>query len=260
MTTRRNRRSSIRRPRDHRTRVEPLPITSRRKNPGDSSGEATPVPIPNTEVKLSSAEDTERAAFRENRSSPGFLRFRRVIAHASATRPPSAARVSSPSGRRRILAAMTVTGRPRDRSVGRRPLPPGRAVDRDAAAVHEVCPYLAVEPTAPGAARTPAREHRCAAVDAAGAARRREAAPAVPAPPTTERARPSSAARGRRAPRRAAPGPATMRASLWSAPRRTPVVLEPGGASSAPSRSASARSGGQAVLIGADGRSPSSSS
>ena len=42
-------------------------------NPGDSSGEAIPVPIPNTEVKLSSAEDTERAAFRENRSSPGFL-------------------------------------------------------------------------------------------------------------------------------------------------------------------------------------------
>src|SRR3954447_15359927 len=42
-------------------------------NPGDSGGEATPVPIPNTEVKLSSAEDTERAAFRENRSSPGLL-------------------------------------------------------------------------------------------------------------------------------------------------------------------------------------------
>src|SRR4051794_25448047 len=46
------------------------------QNPGDTGGEATPVPIPNTEVKLSSAEDTERAAFRENRSSPGFLRFR----------------------------------------------------------------------------------------------------------------------------------------------------------------------------------------
>src|SRR5438046_1118357 len=44
-------------------------------NPGDTGGEAIPVPIPNTEVKLSSAEDTERAAFRENRSSPGFLRF-----------------------------------------------------------------------------------------------------------------------------------------------------------------------------------------
>src|SRR6266542_3737242 len=46
------------------------------QNPGDPSGEATPVPIPNTEVKLSSAEDTERAASRENRSSPGFWRFR----------------------------------------------------------------------------------------------------------------------------------------------------------------------------------------
>src|SRR4051794_37088041 len=45
------------------------------RNPGDPSGEATPVPIPNTEVKLPSAEDTERAAFRENRSSPGLLRI-----------------------------------------------------------------------------------------------------------------------------------------------------------------------------------------
>ena len=48
-------------------------------DPGDSSGEATPVPIPNTEVKLSSAEDTERAAFRENRSSPGLLHFRGLV-------------------------------------------------------------------------------------------------------------------------------------------------------------------------------------
>lgn len=49
------------------------------RDPGDASGEATPVPIPNTEVKLSSAEDTERAAFRENRSSPGFLRLRALV-------------------------------------------------------------------------------------------------------------------------------------------------------------------------------------
>src|SRR3954462_13757976 len=42
------------------------------QDPGDTSGEAIPVPIPNTAVKLSRAEDTERAAFRENRSSPGF--------------------------------------------------------------------------------------------------------------------------------------------------------------------------------------------
>src|SRR5215217_3324702 len=47
--------------------------------PGDSGGEATPVPIPNTEVKLSSAEDTERAAFRENRSSPGWLHLTDVV-------------------------------------------------------------------------------------------------------------------------------------------------------------------------------------
>ncbi len=45
-------------------------------NPGDSSGEATPVPIPNTEVKLSSADNTERVAFREDRSSPGLLLLR----------------------------------------------------------------------------------------------------------------------------------------------------------------------------------------
>src|SRR5215203_6096038 len=48
-----------------------LITSSLHKDPGDSSGEATPVPIPNTEVKLSSAEDTQGAAPRENRSSPG---------------------------------------------------------------------------------------------------------------------------------------------------------------------------------------------
>ncbi len=41
-------------------------------HPGDASGEAPPVPIPNTEVKLSSAEDTRGATPWENRSSPGF--------------------------------------------------------------------------------------------------------------------------------------------------------------------------------------------
>ena len=41
--------------------------------PGDASGEAPPVPIPNTEVKLSSAEDTRGATSWENRSSPGYF-------------------------------------------------------------------------------------------------------------------------------------------------------------------------------------------
>ena len=37
---------------------------------GVNSGEGPPVPIPNTEVKLISAEDTWREAARENRAMP----------------------------------------------------------------------------------------------------------------------------------------------------------------------------------------------
>ena len=37
---------------------------------GDYSGEDTPVPIPNTEVKLLSADDTWRATSRESRTLP----------------------------------------------------------------------------------------------------------------------------------------------------------------------------------------------
>jgi hypothetical protein len=40
---------------------------------GDSSEEGTPVPIPNTEVKLFSSDDTLGAAPRENRTSPFHL-------------------------------------------------------------------------------------------------------------------------------------------------------------------------------------------
>lgn len=40
---------------------------------GGNSEEDTPVPIPNTEVKLFSAEDTWRAASWEIRTSPVFL-------------------------------------------------------------------------------------------------------------------------------------------------------------------------------------------
>ncbi len=55
-------------------------------DPGDPSGEATPVPIPNTEVKLSSAEDTQGVAPRENRPSPGFFAFFRREALAGSAR------------------------------------------------------------------------------------------------------------------------------------------------------------------------------
>ena len=40
--------------------------------PGDSGGEATPVPIPNTEVKLSRADGTAGATLWESRTLPGF--------------------------------------------------------------------------------------------------------------------------------------------------------------------------------------------
>jgi hypothetical protein len=40
---------------------------------GEFNGEATPVPIPNTEVKLSRAENTWLETARKGRSSPDFF-------------------------------------------------------------------------------------------------------------------------------------------------------------------------------------------
>src|SRR5215213_10075194 len=113
------------------------------QDPGDASGEAIPVPIPNTEVKLSSAEDTERAAFRENRSSPGSCAFRRssvaMLASmklANAESPRAEDAVSRPS--------VTAT-----EAVAEHATPRG-------------CPFLLSES---GGWRLdlPSREHRCAA-------------------------------------------------------------------------------------------------
>ncbi len=42
--------------------------------PGDDAGRATPVPIPNTEVKPSRADGTAGATLWESRKSPGFFR------------------------------------------------------------------------------------------------------------------------------------------------------------------------------------------
>ena len=44
--------------------------TSLKRISGDNGEEAPPVPIPNTEVKLLSVEDTWRATARENRELP----------------------------------------------------------------------------------------------------------------------------------------------------------------------------------------------
>ena len=52
----------------------PLPDSSvaLKTRPGDHGGGVTPVPIPNTAVKPSSADGTARAAWWESRTSPGF--------------------------------------------------------------------------------------------------------------------------------------------------------------------------------------------
>ena len=45
--------------------------------PGGHSGEEIPVPIPNTEVKLSYVDDT--AEKWESRKLPGFFYFKRIV-------------------------------------------------------------------------------------------------------------------------------------------------------------------------------------
>ena len=68
--------------RENRSMPTPIPcgserttcsLTSDSRIVGDFHSEGPPVPIPNTEVKLTCAEDTWLEAARENRSSPTFL-------------------------------------------------------------------------------------------------------------------------------------------------------------------------------------------
>jgi LysM repeat protein len=121
-----------------RLRDGTLPTRPDARNPGDTSGEAIPVPIPNTEVKLSSAEDTERAAFRENRSSPGFLRFRR-----------------HPAGYPARVTIVEEFQAESDESTG-------RSSRELLSTVHDLCPYLEAD----GGWRSTSaqRDHRCRAV------------------------------------------------------------------------------------------------
>ena len=122
LTDSRDRRSTSAPRRSIGPRDGPLPNNIQtQRNPGDSSGEAIPVPIPNTEVKLSSAEDTERAAFRENRSSPGFLRFRGV-ARGAGRRERSRPLV-------RASGILCRDDRPRRRAAGAPRAPPEPADD-----------------------------------------------------------------------------------------------------------------------------------
>ena len=56
------------------TKHQDLPVVAASliNHPGDHGGGVTPVPIPNTAVKPSSADGTARAAWWESRTLPGF--------------------------------------------------------------------------------------------------------------------------------------------------------------------------------------------
>ena len=66
MTIRRKRRYSV-------LRVRPQVRETAQQSPGGDNEEATPVPIPNTVVKLFGADDTWLATARENRELPGHM-------------------------------------------------------------------------------------------------------------------------------------------------------------------------------------------
>ena len=181
--TQRNRRSNQRRPRrpSGRARSQPNNHPDAR-NPGDTGGEAIPVPIPNTEVKLSSAEDTERAAFRENRSSPGFLRFRAIRCPPTrASRPGRPAGILGGDDRSRRSRRSDRSGR-RSRvasSPSRSPAPAASNRARAARDRGRDLPVPVVVGRAPGDRRARPRPplHRA---DAAGSAAGRQAAPPLP--------------------------------------------------------------------------------
>src|ERR1044072_2971106 len=129
--------ATSRRPRSNRSSAWTQPITIQQQDAGDASGEAIPVPIPNTEVKLSSAEDTERAAFRENRSSPGFLRFRDMA--LAGPSPTAALAARGPAAG--ILEPMT-TPVEAPAAPARAPEASPADVDADGPAIADICPYL----------------------------------------------------------------------------------------------------------------------
>ncbi len=141
---------------------------------------------------------------------------------------------------------MTVTGQ------SPRPLPPeGDPVTRqsrrrDANAVREVCPFLAVEDRSWRSAYA-AREHRCQAVTppAPLAVDKQRQLCLQPAHATCATFLAARAVQAEANP----PGPGDGGASLWPASGTAPVVLEPARRMGA-LPTASARSGGQALLVG----------
>ncbi|HEX5826998.1 MAG TPA: LysM peptidoglycan-binding domain-containing protein [Candidatus Limnocylindrales bacterium] len=141
---------------------------------------------------------------------------------------------------------MTVTGEPVQPSPPPAPEPGRPARRRDALAVLEVCPYLGAEDRSWRSAYA-AREHRCHAVQ-----------PPAPLAVAKQRqlcllaAHPGCATFGAARDVAAAAAPVTPGddgAALWPAAPTAPVVLEPARRMGA-LPAASARGGGQALLIG----------
>jgi LysM repeat protein len=207
-----------------RADARPLPpITFQQQDPGDISGEAIPVPIPNTEVKLSSAEDTERAASREHRSSPGFCAFRRPSfrPRCSRRRPqrrPSILRVTMPAS---DATAPDSLSDAEPRPVGQ----PAR-LDESVAAADAVCPFLIA---AGGAWRLgmPDRDHRCAAFSPATSLALGKQARLCLAPGHVTCATYLASTSARTA--RVGSNPPIARAGRWGIARTTPIVGEVGG-------------------------------
>ena len=74
--------------------MPPLEIAFFNNLAGDNSEEATPDPIPNSEVKLFSVDGTAWVTMWESRSSPAFFYFirhfrRRIVGRVPSTLPSS---------------------------------------------------------------------------------------------------------------------------------------------------------------------------
>src|SRR5260370_27406267 len=83
---------------------------------GDYSEEGTPVPIPNTKVKLFSSDDTLGVAPRENRKSPFHPLTRAVCLLPPNPFSSAHIKLTSPSSRNRLASASVLSPQTTDRA------------------------------------------------------------------------------------------------------------------------------------------------
>ena len=85
-------------------------INRARASSGDNGEEEPPVPIPNTEVKLFSAEDTWRETARENRTLPVLEKCNRLCEFIVLLKRKFHISVESPARQRRAFYAASAAG------------------------------------------------------------------------------------------------------------------------------------------------------